>query len=51
MILASKITLLVLAVFFALASIGTTKDKPYSYLYGGMAIAFFVLLLVFLKFI
>lgn len=48
MILAIKITLLVLAIFFALCIFGA-KDKAHSYLYGGMAIVFFVLLIVCLK--
>lgn len=45
MILVVKITLLVLAIFFALAIFGA-KEKLNSYLYGGMSIVFFVLLVV-----
>lgn len=48
MIIAIKITLLVLSIFFALAIFGA-KDKMNSYLYGGMSIVFFVLLVVCIK--
>lgn len=48
MALASKIVLLVLAAFFSLSAAGA-KDKRFIYLYGGMAVALFTLLLVFIK--
>lgn len=48
MIIAVKIILLVLAIFFALAIFGA-KDKMNSYLYGGISIILFVLLIVCIK--
>jgi len=48
MALVSKIILLILATFLSLSAVGA-KDKRYIFLYGGMSVLLFTLLLIFIK--